>query len=137
MNEVRAEVLAGYKIENGRIVSPGKFEGAPVWLPYFWDLAMDGMGRLSDFYRDDSNGGNDDGQDGGPSVNTFMVQSADVRLFPELAALSRDQIAISVWADDNGFVRHEVTTGNDECSLCARRFTADKSYAYAVGPCCK
>jgi hypothetical protein len=132
MSQARAEILSGYKIENGRIVSPGKFEGDPVWVPYFWDLALEGMGTESSLYHESES---DD--DTGPMVNTFMVQSGDVHLFPELAALSSDAIAISVWEDDNGFVRHEVTTGNDECCECGRRFTATKRDKRAIGPCCK
>lgn len=27
---------------NGRIVSPGKFEGEMIYVPYFWDVSLDG-----------------------------------------------------------------------------------------------
>jgi hypothetical protein len=32
-----------YENDGVRITAPGKFEGQPVFAPYFWDLALDGM----------------------------------------------------------------------------------------------
>lgn len=32
-----------YENDGERITSPGKFEGQPVFAPYFWQLGLDGM----------------------------------------------------------------------------------------------
>lgn len=40
----RKDILESYDVDaNGRIVSPGKFEGEPIFTPYFWDIAMQGL----------------------------------------------------------------------------------------------
>ena len=39
----RESLLNEYKVVDGRIVSPGKFEGEPVFAPYFWELALEGF----------------------------------------------------------------------------------------------
>lgn len=40
----RQEILAAYDVDsNGRIVSPGKFEGEPIFAPYFWDIGLSGF----------------------------------------------------------------------------------------------
>jgi len=38
----RAEILAQYEIKDGIIVSPGKFEGEPLYAPYFYSIWLDG-----------------------------------------------------------------------------------------------
>ena len=37
--------MNGYESEQGRIVSPGKFEGEQEYLPEFWELALEGWGE--------------------------------------------------------------------------------------------
>jgi hypothetical protein len=39
----REETFRNYKVENDRIIEPGKFEGQPVFAPYFWNLALEGL----------------------------------------------------------------------------------------------
>lgn len=39
----RSDILTHYKVEGGVIRSPGKFEGEPLYVPYFWDAFMNGM----------------------------------------------------------------------------------------------
>ena len=39
----REETFRNYKVENDRIVSPGKFEGEPVFAPYFWEIGLEGF----------------------------------------------------------------------------------------------
>ena len=34
-----------YHVRDGIIMTPGKFEGERVWVPYFWDLALEGEGE--------------------------------------------------------------------------------------------
>ena len=31
-----------YKVKKGRIASPGKFQGEPIYTVYFWELYLDG-----------------------------------------------------------------------------------------------
>ena len=37
-----------YKNDGQRITSPGKFEGEPVFAPYYWDLALQGFSDSDD-----------------------------------------------------------------------------------------
>lgn len=80
----RTEIEATYKIQNGIIMSPGKFEGEPIYAPYFWDLVMDG--------------GADETEDDG---DIFRISAEDRREFPEI---DRDTTTIRIWEDGNGFV---------------------------------
>lgn len=81
----RDDVLADYRVQDGYIVSPGKFEGEPVYAPYFWSLALEG-------------GAVEDDIDGGLRVE---VAPEDMREFPELANVR----AVCLWECDCGFVR--------------------------------
>lgn len=36
----RKEIEAAYTVVNGIIRSPGKFEGEPVWAPYYWEAYL-------------------------------------------------------------------------------------------------
>ena len=38
----RSDVEREYTVCNGEIMSKGKFDGEPVWAPYFWQLGLDG-----------------------------------------------------------------------------------------------
>ena len=66
---------------------PGKFEGEPAWVPYFWDLTMDG-------------GADDVDDDNGTDIYIFTIQEDDIAVFPELAGMSY----VEVWETDQGFV---------------------------------
>lgn len=37
-----------YANDGARITQPGKFEGEPIFAPYFWDLALNGMADQDD-----------------------------------------------------------------------------------------
>jgi len=63
----RNEIEQTYKVENGLIRSPGKFEGCPVYVPYFWDIYLNGFAD-----RDDGN------------YLGFDVTAEDKTEFPEL-----------------------------------------------------
>jgi len=75
--------------DHGRICTPGKFEGEPIWVPYFWEIWLDG--------------GADD--DDGYYIG-FDLTPDDVREWPELEACSR----VELWQDDSGFVYADTTT---------------------------
>jgi hypothetical protein len=75
---------ADYEIDShGIIRSPGKFEGEPRYVPYFWDAYLNGM-------ADDDDG----------VTLTFDVNDDDRKLFPELEGVKHVYLEES----DQGFV---------------------------------
>ncbi len=64
----RQAVEEAYTIENGRITSPGKFEGQKLYVPYFWGKVLEG-------WQDDED------EDGTP---VFFVNDDDRAEFPEI-----------------------------------------------------
>lgn len=87
----RHEVEHWYKVEDGRIASPGKFEGEPAWAPSFWDAALNGFADDDDGVR-----------------FAFWPDPADRREWPELAGVAK----VLLWQDEQGFV-HSDTVTND------------------------
>ena len=45
VTEFLAKVHEEYTVVDGVIRNPGKFEGECVWVPYYWDLALNGEGE--------------------------------------------------------------------------------------------
>jgi len=83
----RADALKEYKVEHGYIRSPGKFEGERVYVPYFYELFLDGCAE-------------DDGD-----VLRFVIAEEDMTEFPELTADGYkvdDPLALRM--RDDGFV---------------------------------
>lgn len=74
-----------YKLKDGKVVSPGKFEGEPEWVPEFWGHVM--MGLCQD---------NEDG------TYTVYVENTDIEKWPELQGTT----GVVLDVDDNGFVHH-------------------------------
>ena len=76
----------GYECdEQGRITSPGKFEGEMYYIPYFYDIAIQGDGEW-------------DYEDG---TVTVQIEACDRELFPELPA---DQECVTMIVSESGFV---------------------------------
>jgi len=80
--------------QNGRITQPGKFEGEPIFAPYFWAIAMEGFAD-----RDDG------------KVFTFRLafgSSADDQKlameWPELKTWLGHKRTLKMYEDDQGFV---------------------------------
>jgi hypothetical protein len=63
----REEIKNQYVVSNGRIISPGKFEGEMVYVPHYWDVFLNG-------FADRENG----------NVLGFDVTPEDKIQFPEL-----------------------------------------------------
>ena len=42
-----------YDVKDGIIQNPGKFECEPEWVPYYWELALDGEGEDVSEYDDE------------------------------------------------------------------------------------
>lgn len=83
----RLEILKSFEVYPNSVVirTPGKFEGEPIYAPYFWDLSLEGM---ADSYSDDG------------EVITFQVTDDDRAEFPELT----DVKYVRLHESDNGFV---------------------------------
>lgn len=73
------------------VTSPGKFEGEPRFVPYFYDFYMDGCGE------------------------NFVVDKEDVKRFPELASKLGETLTLLF--DDNGFVFHTWEKVEDQDHL--------------------
>lgn len=87
-------MILGSELEerNGRIISPGKFEGCFRWAPHFWSLALEGCGD-EEWEMDE-----------GPSVSVFVVTDEDKIRFSEL----EHAVMLELFEDDNGFVHASV-----------------------------
>ena len=83
------EITNTYQTRDGVIVSPGKFEGEPVYVPYFWDAFP------PDWVEDED----DDG------VLIFKVSAEDRAAFPGMLDGVRE---VRLREDDNGFVHSQV-----------------------------
>ena len=79
----RHQIELDYRIENGRIRSPGKFEGEAVYIPYYWDEYLNGCAD-----RDDG------------LVISFYVTPNDRILFPEL----KGRRFVRLYQRDDGFI---------------------------------
>lgn len=80
----RKELLKEYHINaSGIIVSPGKFEGEAIYVPYFWEIFLNGCAD-----RDDG------------KVLGFDVSPEDKKEFPEL----KKRRTVKLYQRDDGFV---------------------------------
>ncbi len=77
------KVEDSYKVESGIIRSPGKFEGEARYVPYFWDVYLNGCAD-----RDDG------------TVLGFDVSKEDKVRFPEL----KRRRTVKLIERDDGFV---------------------------------
>lgn len=84
IREARRRIEERYRVSPcGTILSPGKFEGEMVYLPYYYDLAMEGRGDMND---DDV-------------VVAFEVLPEEREVFPELGRASE----VRLMETDQGF----------------------------------
>lgn len=79
----RNDVVESFEHNGLQITQPGKFEGEPIWAPYFWFAYLNGMAD-----EDDGN------------VITFFVSNEDLDQFPELVDIEKVQLVES----ESGFV---------------------------------
>ncbi len=63
----------------------GKFEGEPIYSPYFYELMMFGSAQ---------------GEAGPDNVDTFIVTDGDRLMFPELDGIKK----LVQYTDESGFV---------------------------------
>ena len=83
--------------EHGIITSPGKFEGEMYYVPYYYDLWL--QGSYDRDYTEDN-----------ILYTVFILSIEDCKLFPELC----DDYILEVWQTEQGFVTCEVYTVNCE-----------------------
>lgn len=95
----RDEIIHFYKVENGLIRSPGKFEDCPVWAPYYWDRGLAG-------FADDHDG----------RRSTFTVADHEREMFPELTNARH----VHLVDDDQGFVHAEADTDEEFTDVTSR-----------------
>lgn len=79
------------------IREPGKFEGEPTYVPYLWDVVMDGFSDTTAY-------------DGDTPVDILIIDSDDVAKFPDLKGI----YAVAVWESEQGFVNHRTFGAADE-----------------------
>ena len=95
-----------YRIINGRVTNPGKFQGEPRWVPYFYDLEDDLQV-----------------EDGACVVcRAFQLTPEERQRFPELKGV----FAVVLAETDDGFVTahtfatdYELGVFTAECELAA------------------
>ena len=103
----REEILKDYKVdEHGIIMSPGKFEGEMLYVPYFWDISLDG-------------GGLDEGED----WCSLKIESEDYAEFPELIKGVDDYIILST--SESGFIYNELVTEKEYEVFLKEQFDRD------------
>lgn len=95
----RQDVLNDYDMLNGRIVSPGKFEGEPIYVPYFWDMTLSGCAPDEEFDED------------GNHIYSCHVHAEDHAQFPEELRLVA---CVYLWEDEQGFVHSQAFTSIPE-----------------------
>ena len=74
--------------EHGLIVSPGKFEGEPNYVPHLWEVVLDGQSETVD--ADDMNG----------QMEAVKLTDEDKERYPALAGFYQALL----WEDSAGFV---------------------------------
>jgi len=91
------EVRDSYTMDsNGRITDPGKFEGEPIFAPYYWAMGLEGFadsddGRVYTFKF-------------AHSVNTGRKQCSEFDDWPELKKWLGRKRTLKLHEDSVGFV---------------------------------
>ena len=95
-NEFLKGIREEYDVLDGIIRNPGKFECEPEWVPYYWELAMNGEGEDISEYTDD---GETAGEIAGEIALRFTVDPDEADAFGlECGA------TVEVFQDSQGFV---------------------------------
>ena len=90
-----AKILSYTLDENHCVSDPGKFEGEPAYVPYFWDFYVSG-------YEDESI------YCGSDYYSVYFVDNDRRAKFPDL--LDLDDFAVVLWETEQGFVNSECFT---------------------------
>ena len=88
----RQAILDEYTVDpNGVIRDPGKFEGEPIYAPYFYDALMNGGSDSTEY-------------DGDTPIDVFDVSDEDRQIFPELQGVSE----VRCYESEQGFFYAET-----------------------------
>lgn len=85
----RQEIIATWNVVDGLIEKDGQFGGKPLYVPYYWDLALLGDGES--LWLDDI------------EYTLIDIQNEDRIMFPELEDIKQ----VLLHTDDQGFVHCE------------------------------
>ena len=85
--EFLVKAHAEYTVVNGIIRNPGEFECERVWVPYYWDLALNGEGEDELDY------------DGESVATRFVVDSEEAEAFGLECG-----VTVELFEDSQGFV---------------------------------
>ena len=90
--EFLKDIREEHDIQGGIIRNPGRFEGECEWVPYYWELVLNGEGDdLSDY--------DESGEIVGGIVSRFVVDSEEADAFGlECGA------TVEIFQDSQGFV---------------------------------
>lgn len=86
-----------FRVVNGFITNPGKYEGEPSWVPTLHELVMAGMADHSV-------------HDGSMAIDAFELDADTARL---TGLDARADVYVCLWTDDQGFVNHMLMTENE------------------------
>lgn len=110
-----------YTVKHGRITDPGRFEGEPEFVPYFWEHVMNGFGHtVVDYGPDEPDDADSSWYDAaeGTYYSVLEVDEAEVVRWSEL----KDQSHVILWEDSQGFVYHMFP---DELTSDGKKLFAD------------
>ena len=94
----RQEIEKAYDVnDSGVITSPGKFEGEMVYVPYFWDIVLNG-------------GADENLSDNGVNVDRIVIIGDDITEFDDVLSLDDVDCSIDLWEDDSGFVHAHINS---------------------------
>jgi hypothetical protein len=111
----RQDILNEYKVNaQGIIESPGKFEGEMLYVPFYWNVAMNGFANF------------DNGK-----VFGFVIEPEDKVMFPELGETTKLYLEES----DQGFVYsgEEYQDLTEEDMLCDECNAGDEWHNVEIG----
>jgi len=87
---IRQALELQYTTQHGTIISPGKFQGEGLYVPFFWELGLSGFA---------------DADEGSEFI--FTLADALGRRFPEWPELDAFHY-ITLWEDHEGFVHSSL-----------------------------
>jgi hypothetical protein len=83
------EYVCEYENDGVTITAPGKFEGEPVFAPYYWDQALEGCADVDDCETGEFQ---------------FAVDEKDLALHPALGEWLGDSKILTLFEDEAGFI---------------------------------
>jgi len=83
----RQEIYQTYKVRDGVIHSPGKFEAEAVYAPYFWEIVLCGLADQEEYHD-------------GRWIYSIEIHPDDIKQFRELGRSTH----VYVHEDPFGFV---------------------------------